>query len=290
MGATFGQLWDKSMGSVTVDLDTYHHQEVQDLEDLAKNFYNNMCRQAGRKDGCYKYVDLKGQQDKNWPGRRVNIEEVQGLQYTVIDTIAKPSLVLSQDYCNSLSLNTAFLFRKRTETSATAEWEFTDTISWGQSITASVGIPAFGGIKFTESLNMSWSTTEKQSTTHSDIWEIDTMVPVPALTFVNATFTVVETDYAATFTADVIFNGCVNVWFQDKINDHWEWWYPVTQVFGSYPGFTCWTTEDLGKEYGHNEWCKYTSKGKYQGIGGASSHMDTDHHDCIKSPQELISH
>lgn len=41
--------------------------EVKDLEALAVQFYNAMCRQNGRQDGCYKWVDLHQVQDKNWP-------------------------------------------------------------------------------------------------------------------------------------------------------------------------------------------------------------------------------
>jgi len=99
---------------------------------------------------------------------------------------------------------------------------------------------------------MTFENTQTQSTTHIDKWEVDVTVPVPAMTYVNATFTVVETDYSTTWTADVLFNGCVNVWFQDKINDHWEWWYPVTEIFRQYPGFECYETPDVGGEYGHN--------------------------------------
>ena len=88
-------------------------------------------------------------------------------------------------------------------------------------------------------------------------------VPVPSMTYVNATFTVVETDYSATWTADVIFNGAVNVWFQDKVDDHWEWWHSVSAIYGQYPGFECWDTPDEGGEYGSSSWCKYTSKFGY---------------------------
>ena len=102
---------------------------------------------------------MNGVQDRNWPGRRVNIKEVKGLKYQVIETISKPSLVLSQDYCNSLSINGEFKFKKSTETGSSASWTVTDSISFGSSITAYVGIPSLGGVKFTESINMTFEKT-----------------------------------------------------------------------------------------------------------------------------------
>jgi len=61
LSLSLGQgLWNKSMGHVELDMNKYDHQEIQDLDNLSKNFYNKMCRDVGRKDGCYKWVDLKG--------------------------------------------------------------------------------------------------------------------------------------------------------------------------------------------------------------------------------------
>ena len=73
-----------------------------------------------------------------------------------------------------------------------------------------------------------------------DSWEISTTVPVPPFTYVNATYVVMETDFDTTWTADITFSGCANVWFNDKINDHWEWWYGVDSVYSGVPGFSCW--------------------------------------------------
>lgn len=64
----------------------------------------------------------------------------------------------------------------------------------GASISAEIGIPGFGA-KFSETINMNFSKTETQSINHIDTWEIDVVVPVPALTYVDANFTVIEEDY-----------------------------------------------------------------------------------------------
>lgn len=155
------------------------------------------------------------------------------MEYSVIEQIEKPSLVLKQDFCNPLSLDTWFTFKKSTETSSDCSWTVTEGMAFGQSIHASIGIPAFGGVEFEESLNMSFSKTETQSTSHKDRWEIESNIPVPALTYVDATFTVIETDFSATWSADVVFKGCTNVWFKDKLDNHWEWWHTAKETYGN---------------------------------------------------------
>ena len=96
--------------------------DIKNLDNLAVQFYNNICHQNGRGDGCFKYVDLYGVQDKNFPYRKVSVIDISQLQYSVIQQITKPSLVLSQDYCNSLGESGSFAFRKSTSTSSTCSW------------------------------------------------------------------------------------------------------------------------------------------------------------------------
>lgn len=51
------------------------------------------------------------------------------------------------------------------------------------------------------------------------------------MTYVNASFVVMEDDFTAEWTGNINFCGCVNVWFNDKYDvnhdgdEHWEWWF-----------------------------------------------------------------
>ena len=211
----------------------------------------------------------------------MEVNEVNNMKYNVIETIEKPSLVISQDYCNSLTKDAYFQFKKRSETGSICSWSVTDGLSIGTSIEFRVGLPFFG-TKFKEEINMTFSKTESQTTTHLDAWEIDNYIPVPALTYVDATFTVTETDYSCTWDADLVFSGCANVWFKDKINNHWEWWYTADEIYGQYPGFECWLEPGVEDDC-RRSFCKYKSKGTYYGIGGARSHLTTDSGPCIKA-------
>jgi hypothetical protein len=199
--------------------------DVKDLNLIATQFFNNICKQNGRGDFCFKYVDLKGVMDKNWPNRRVDIEDVEQLKYNVTQTAFQPSLILSQDYCNSLPADGSFRFSKSTQTSSTCAWSVSKGLSFSEGITATVGIPNLAGFSFSENFQMQFNETRSQTVTHTDSWSIDSTVPVPAHTYVNATYIVTEQDFECSWTADITIKGCVNVWFQDKVNSHWEWWY-----------------------------------------------------------------
>ena len=214
----------------------------------------------------------------------MNVDDVKNMQYHVIEEISKPSLTLSQDYCNSLEKDAYFQFKKSSETGSLCTWSVTDSISIGTSIEFTVGVPFFG-TKFKEEINMTFSKTESQSTIHVDKWEIDNYIPVPARTYVDATFTVVERDMSCTWDADIVFSGCANVWFKDKINNHWEWWYTADEIYSQYPGFECWVEAGTEDEC-RRSFCKYKGKGVYYGIAGAKSHLDIESGPCEKASDE----
>ena len=116
-----------------------------------------MCHQAGRGDGCFNWVDLYGVKDGNHPNRKVSVVDISSLRYSVVQTIEKPSLVLSQDYCNSLSEAGSFRFSKTTSTSSMCSWTVTSGLRYGSSISATVGIPSLAQTTFSESIEMSFS-------------------------------------------------------------------------------------------------------------------------------------
>ena len=82
--------------------------------------------------------------------------------------------------------------------------------------------------------------------THVESWTLDTVVPVPPKTYVKATYTVIEDDFDCTWTTNIQLRGCANVWFNDKIGGHWEWWHYVHEIYGDIPGFSCWYEDPQG--------------------------------------------
>lgn len=222
-------------------------------------------------------------QDKAWPGRKVQVVDVSQLKYDVVQKIDRPSLVLTEDYCNSLSESGSFRFSKSTSTSSTCTWTVTSGMSLQSGVTATVGIPVLAEMTFSESIQLNFASSSSQSTNHVDAWTIDTDVPVPPFTYVNATYTIMEQDFDCKWTAQLKIRGCVNVWFNDKVNNHWEWWYGVSDIYSGIPGFACWDEpESEGGDGCDRSYCSYQSSGVYYGIGGASAHLDTDSAACKK--------
>eukprot|EP00347_Sterkiella_histriomuscorum_P009460 403341132 len=256
--------------------------QIKDLDALTIQYFNNICQQHGRQNNCWDWLDMKGERDHNWPFRKTEVIDVSKLLYQVKQKIEKPSLVLSQDYCNSLKKDGSFDFKKSTSTSSTCSWSVTEGLQYQSGISATVGVPAFASTTFSEQITLSFSSTQSQEVAHVDTWEISTTVPVEAQTYVNATYTVIESDFDTTWTADLTIRGCANIWFHDKLDDHWEWWHGVADMYSNVPGFTCWVAPDDGSDYCLLQYCKYQASGIYYGIGGAAAHLDTDSKPCIK--------
>ena len=151
-----------------------------------------------------------------------------------------PSLVLSEDFCNTLDQDAHFEFKKSKKTSSDCSWTVTNGMSSDTSVSFKVGVPTLAETSFSESISLNYATTQGQSVTHEDDWEIDNYIPVPAHQYVKATFTVIETDFSTTWSSKIKLRGCVHVKFHDKLNDHWLWWYSINDVYGNVPGFNCW--------------------------------------------------
>jgi len=141
--------------------------------------------------------------------------KTEDLQYKVQDKITKPSLILSQEFNNTLPDPATMHFKQGQAVSSTCSWSLTAGIKSTSTITEKVGIPSLEETTFTESIELSLSTTVGGSTTHSQNWEINDDIPVPANTYVSATYTVKEDDFTADWSANVHFCGCVQTWFKD---------------------------------------------------------------------------
>lgn len=173
------------------------------------------------------------------------------------------------------------------------------------TISEKIGVPALEKTTFTESIELSLSSTKGGSTTHTQNWGVSDDIPVPANTYVEATFTVKEDDFTADWSAKVHFCGFTQIWFKDKYDmnhdgdKHNLWFPPVSQIYGNLKGFTCSYKEGSGYSMenhppvmhgGHDHvsnmqssdaCCIFDAKGQYKGIGGAKSYVTTKHRPAI---------
>ena len=154
--------------------------QIKDLVRLAQQYFNAVCRDSGRGDVCYDYIDLKGEKDTEYGYRYVDFESYSDLVYDVQGSFQAPSLVLSEDFCNTLDQDAHFEFKKSKKTSSDCSWTVTNGMSSDTSVSVKVGVPTLAETSFSESISLNYASTQGQSVTHEDDWEIDNYIPVPA--------------------------------------------------------------------------------------------------------------
>ena len=208
--------------------------------------------------------------------------DISDLQYQVLQKNTKPTLSLAEDYCNVLSQPGSFSFSKSTITASTCGYEVTEGLTYERTdlIQKNTTIPMLASKELDETVMLNFASTRKQETTHTDQWTINTTIPVPANTYVKATYVVMEDDFDCTWTASIKIRGCANVWFKDKVDGHWEWWHYVHKIYSNVPGFSCWYSDPQGQDACLSSYCTYTAQGKYYGIGEAQAHLNTQSSPC----------
>jgi len=124
------------------------------------------------------------------PDYTITQGKVEDLEYKVQKKITKPSLTLSQDFENKLSSPATMHFEQGQEVSSKCSWSTTKGFKSTTTVSVEVGIPIFEKTTFSESIELSLSSTHGGSTTHKQTWSIKDDIPVPAHTKVTATYTV----------------------------------------------------------------------------------------------------
>jgi len=119
-----------------------------------------------------------------------------------------------------------------TETSTQAfTWSITEAISIGVEISATEGVPAVASSTQKVTVTLSFSSTQSKTITNTQTWSVNTIVNIPAYSSIKADIVIGTQSYDINFTASVMLNGYVAIWNNDKVNGHWLWFIPITQVF-----------------------------------------------------------
>ncbi|WP_336687213.1 ETX/MTX2 family pore-forming toxin [Chryseobacterium bernardetii] len=119
-----------------------------------------------------------------------------------------------------------------TETSTqTFEWSITEALSIGVEISATEGVPAVASSTQKVTVNLSLSSTQKSTVTNTQSWSVNTTLTIPPQSSVKADIVIGTQSYNINFTVSVMLNGYVAIWNNDKVNGHWLWFIPITEVF-----------------------------------------------------------
>ncbi|MGE8553422.1 MAG: ETX/MTX2 family pore-forming toxin [Chryseobacterium jejuense] len=119
-----------------------------------------------------------------------------------------------------------------TETSTQSfEWSITEALAIGVEISATEGVPAVASSTQKVTVNLSLSSTQKSTVTNTQSWSVNTMLTIPPQSSIKADIVIGTQSYNINFTVSVMLNGYVAIWNNDKVNGHWLWFIPITQVF-----------------------------------------------------------
>ena len=145
-----------------------------------------------------------------------------------------------------------------------------ETIDVGLTVSVSVGVPEVASGSASMSANIGLESTQSDTKTESQTWEIDRTVRVPPRTKVDMMWTVNQQSSAATFYASVILTGNINVMFKDPVDlnnggdNYRQWLVPIDYVFKSLQDNNCPTPNySIGSGY-----VTYAASGECQGESG----------------------
>jgi hypothetical protein len=134
-------------------------------------------------------------------------------------------------YNNGTSVGQQEIFQYSDTTSDTISWSVTESLQIGVELSATVGVPGTfsGSAKVTTT--MSLSSTQGSQQTETNTWTVSTPVNVPANTSVQASMVLSTDTFNSNYTASVLLENYVAIWNNDRVNGHYLWFIPITQVF-----------------------------------------------------------
>lgn len=142
-----------------------------------------------------------------------------------------PGQILTSSFNNNSGGVGSAHFKKSKQTTTTFSWSITEGIELGISEEITAGVPEVAQSKTTLSVKLSLSSTQGQSKSETESWEIDRTISVPAHTDIEMTWAINESDITATFYADIEITGYFAIWNNDKVNGHWLYFVPVANAF-----------------------------------------------------------
>lgn len=144
------------------DISDLGAESILDLDEIANKWATrHYCREQGYADNYIKWTDFYGKQKQTGlpyyysPFRVIKKSEIQ---YQVERKSVEPALVLTQDYCNTLSSQGSFKFKKSSQETQSSEWTVSKGMSTSQTLSVNVGIPSLGsfsaGVDYKGTMNM----------------------------------------------------------------------------------------------------------------------------------------
>lgn len=151
----------------------------------------------------------------NWPAKDQFVLDTSGVTvdlssftYDTPSPLTTPSVIASGEFDNDSAVQNSELFSDQRSTTASFKWSITEGLKLGAKTTFKVGTPVVeGGVEV--SAELSFGSTQEQTTTTTQTWTWSATVNVPAHSKVIASMVVNEETYSPRFTAVLQIGGTV---------------------------------------------------------------------------------
>ncbi|CAN7948718.1 unnamed protein product, partial [Ixodes pacificus] len=145
-------------------------------------------------------------------------------------------------------------------------WQTQNSFSVGTSLSIKVGLPGVADVTSTFSTNVSLTNTAGQVHTESEKYTIEQDVTVPPLKSAKIEWIVTDVTQEIPWTAQIDIEGWFAVWFREKVNDHYLWFYEVKDL-----------KDPLLEET--EKGVRYTARGIFSGVHGTEAHLRVSQYD-----------
>jgi len=202
----------------------------------------------------------------------VNVSNVvYSPQYKQVDL---PGFHFTQWYDNGSTVEQNSQFERTTSTQDTFKWSITEGLTIGLETTVTAGVPnvATASEKITTTLSL--SSTQETTKTTTKSWTGRQDIKVPPKKSVVVEWSIAEKEWDIDWTCDVRVTGYLAIWNEDKVDGHWLWFFPISQIFMDKPNSKF---QVVGGDV------LYKAKGTFTGVAGVSSNIVLKEYDLRAS-------
>ncbi|XP_076032870.1 uncharacterized protein LOC143020373 [Oratosquilla oratoria] len=153
-------------------------------------------------------------------------------------------------------------FSKSTEYTDSFEWGLTSGMSCSISEQITVGIPELIGADINLEASFSLDESISVSKSKTETFSIQNEITIPPKSSLKAEWIITEHEVDIPFSADVTIQGYIAVWYEQKIDDHWLWFYPIHFLADEY-----FVYQAPGKLTFHEE-------GRFRGVRGVEHYLN----------------
>lgn len=160
----------------------------------------------------------------------------------MVTTYGEINQSISERYANSFeqsngsSVEQQYNFVMRNTYADTFSWSVNEELKVGTEVKGKAGIPFLAEGEVTSSVELTLSSNQTKTKTHTEEFETQVSIKVPSHTTIYGDIFIEVGSGYIPFTSKGQISGCCAYWFHDKIalnNDgdkHWLWFIPISTV------------------------------------------------------------